>query len=209
MPQPHILKITEIFSSIAGEGLRSGEPTIFIRLTGCNLRCAFCDTKYSWQGGKSYSVDKVIETVGQIRKRFPADWACLTGGEPLLQDVEPLVKKLKKECYKIHIETNGTVYRPFRVDWLTLSPKPETYGFAPEFTAKANEVKLVVSKELTLEVIQNLREKFPTQTPILLQPQSNRKWSIDMGMKLLKQTLNLGLKNIKISVQIHKIYGLK
>jgi len=209
MPQPHILKITEIFSSIAGEGLRSGEPTIFIRLTGCNLRCAFCDTKYSWQGGKSYSVDKIIETVGQIRKRFPADWACLTGGEPLLQDVEPLVKKLKKECYKIHIETNGTVYRPFRVDWLTLSPKPETYGFAPEFTAKANEVKLVVSKELTLEVIQNLREKFPTQTPILLQPQSNRKWSIDMGMKLLKQTLNLGLKNIKISVQIHKIYGLK
>ena len=209
MPQPHILKITEIFPSIAGEGLRSGEPTIFIRLTGCNLRCAFCDTKYSWQGGKSYSVDKVIETVGQIRKRFPADWACLTGGEPLLQDVEPLVKKLKKECYKIHIETNGTVYRPFRVDWLTLSPKPETYGFAPEFTAKANEVKLVVSKELTLEVIQNLREKFPTQTPILLQPQSNRKWSIDMGMKLLKQTLNLGLKNIKISVQIHKIYGLK
>ena len=209
MPQPHILKITEIFSSIAGEGLRSGEPTIFIRLTGCNLRCAFCDTKYSWQGGKSYSVDKVIETVGQIRKRFPADWACLTGGEPLLQDVEPLVKKLKKECYKIHIETNGTVYRPFRVDWLTLSPKPETYGFAPEFSAKANEVKLVVSKELTLEVIQNLRGKIPVKTPILLQPQSNRKWSIDMGMKLLKQTLNLGLKNIKISVQIHKIYGLK
>ena len=209
MPQPHILKITEIFPSIAGEGLRSGEPTIFIRLTGCNLRCAFCDTKYSWQGGKSYSVDKIIETVGQIRKRFPADWACLTGGEPLLQDVEPLVKKLKKECYKIHIETNGTVYRPFRVDWLTLSPKPETYGFAPEFSAKANEVKLVVSKELTLEVIQNLREKFPTQTPVLLQPQSNRKWSMDLGMKLLKQTLNLGLKNIKISVQIHKIYGLK
>jgi len=134
---------------------------------------------------------------------------CLTGGEPLLQDVEPLVKKLKKECYKIHIETNGTVYHPFRVDWLTLSPKPETYGFAPEFSAKANEVKLVVSKELTLEVIQNLRGKIPVKTPILLQAQSNRKWSIDMGMKLLKQTLNLGLKNIKISVQIHKIYGLK
>ena len=209
MPPPHTLKITEIFPSIAGEGLRSGEPTIFIRLTGCNLRCAFCDTKYSWQGGKSYSVDKVIETVGQIRKRFPADWVCLTGGEPLLQDVEPLVKKLKKECYKIHIETNGTVYHPFRVDWLTLSPKPETYGFAPEFSAKANEVKLVVSKELTLEVIQNLRGKIPVKTPILLQPQSNRKWSIDMGMKLLKQTLNLGLKNIRVSVQLHKCIGVR
>jgi 7-carboxy-7-deazaguanine synthase len=209
MPQPHILKITEIFPSIAGEGLRSGEPTIFIRLTGCNLRCAFCDTKYSWQGGKGYSEEKIIEIVRRIQGRFPADWVCLTGGEPLLQDVEQLIKKLKKECYKIHIETNGTVYCPFRVDWLTLSPKPQAYGFAPEFTAKTNEVKLVVSKELTLEVIQNLREKFPVQTPILLQPQSNRKWSMDMGMKLLKQTLNLGLKNIKISIQIHKIYDLK
>ncbi|MCK4933004.1 MAG: 7-carboxy-7-deazaguanine synthase QueE [Candidatus Aminicenantes bacterium] len=209
MPQPHILKITEIFPSIAGEGLRSGEPTIFVRLAGCNLRCAFCDTKYSWQGGKSYSVDKIIETVGQIRKRFPADWVCLTGGEPLLQEVKPLVNKLKKECYKIHIETNGTIYRPIRVDWMTLSPKPGTYEFVSEFTTKANEVKLVVSKELTLEVIQNLRGKIPAKTPILLQPQSNRKWSMDLGMKLLKRAMNTGLKNIRISVQLHKCIGVR
>jgi organic radical activating enzyme len=209
MPQPHILKITEIFSSIAGEGLRSGEPTIFIRLAGCNLRCAFCDTKYSWQEGKGYSEEKIIEAVRQIHGRFPADWICLTGGEPLLQDVKQLVKKLRKEGFKIQIETNGTVYRPFRVDCLTLSPKPQAYGFAPKFAANTNEVKLVVSKELTLEVIQNLREKFPVQTPILLQPQSNRKWSMEMGLKLLKQTLNLGLKNIKISIQIHKIFRMK
>lgn len=189
--------------------MRSGEPTIFIRLAGCNLSCAFCDTKYSWQGGKEYSEEKIIKTVRRIQGRFPADWVCLTGGEPLLQDVKSLVKKLKEEGFKIHIETNGTVYRPFGVDWLTLSPKPKAYGYAEEFRTKANEVKLVVSKELTLDVIQNLREKFPAQTPILLQPQSDRKWSMEMGIKLLKQTLNLGLKNIKISVQIHKIYGLK
>jgi organic radical activating enzyme len=209
MPQPHILKISEIFPSIAGEGLRSGEPTIFIRLAGCNLRCGFCDTKYSWQGGQEYTEEKIIDAVKRIRKRFPAGWVCLTGGEPLLQDVQPLAKKLKKEGFKVHIETNGTVNRPFSADWLTLSPKPLEYGFAPELTAKTNEVKLVVSKELTLEVIQTLREKFPAQTPILLQPQSNRKWSMDMGMKLLKQALNLGLKNIRISVQTHKIFGLK
>jgi len=209
MPQPHILKITEIFPSIAGEGLRSGEPTIFIRLAGCNLRCAFCDTKYSWQEGKGYSEKKIVEAVSRIQRRFPADWVCLTGGEPLLQDVEPLVKKLKKEGFKIHIETNGTVHRPFRVDWLTLSPKPGTYGFAPEFTAKANEVKLVVSKELTLEVIQNLREKFPVQTPILLQPQSNTKWSTDLGLKLLKNAMKAGLKNIRFSVQLHKYIGVR
>jgi 7-cyano-7-deazaguanosine (preQ0) biosynthesis protein QueE len=209
MPQPHILKITEIFPSITGEGLRSGEPTIFIRLAGCNLKCTFCDTKYSWQGGEEHSEEKIIEAVKRIQGRFPADWVCLTGGEPLLQDVELLVNNLRKEGFKIHIETNGTVYRPFRVDWLTLSPKPPAYGFAREFSAKTDEVKLVVNRELSLEVIQDLREKFPAQTPILLQPQSNRKWSIEKGMKLLKQTLNMGLKNIKISVQIHKIYGLK
>jgi 7-carboxy-7-deazaguanine synthase len=209
MPQQHILRITEIFPSIAGEGLRSGEPTIFIRLAGCNLYCAFCDTKYSWQGGMEYSEEKIIKTVRRIKRRFPADWVCLTGGEPLLQDVESLVIKLRQEGFKIHIETNGTVYRPFGVDWLTLSPKPQAYSYAKEFRTKANEVKLVVSKELTLDVIKNLREKFPAQTPILLQPQSDRKWSMEKGIKLLRQTLNLGLKNIKISVQIHKIYGLK
>jgi len=209
MPQPHILKIIKIFPSIAGEGLRSGEPTIFVRLAGCNLKCAFCDTKYSWQGGHEYTEEKVIETLRRIQKRFSTDWVCLTGGEPLLQDVEPLVRKLRKEGFKIHIETNGTVYRSFGVDWLTLSPKPHGYEFAHEFTAKANEVKLVVSKELTLDVILSLREKFPVKTPILPPPQSNRKWSMEMGIKLLKQALNLGLKNIKISVQIHKIFGLK
>jgi organic radical activating enzyme len=209
MPQPHILKISEIFSSIAGEGLRSGEPTIFLRLAGCNLRCAFCDTKFSWQGGREYSEEKIMKIVERIHGRFPTDWICLTGGEPLLQDVGSIVKKLKRVGFRIHIETNGTIYRPLRVDWLTLSPKPRKYGFAQELAAKTNEVKLVVSKELNLEVIQNLRKKFPVQIPILLQPQSNRKWSMEMGIKLLKQTLNLGLKNIKISVQIHKIYGLK
>lgn len=209
MPQPHILKITEIFSSIAGEGLRIGEPTIFIRLAGCNLRCGFCDTKYSWQGGKECSEEKIIDAVKRIQRRFPADWVCLTGGEPLFQDIESLVKKLKKAGFNIHIETNGTFHCPFKVDWLTLSPKPGTYRFAPEFTEKANEVKLVVSKDLNLEVILRLREKFPSRTPILLQPQSNRKWSVNMGMKLLKQALNSGLKNIKMSIQIHKIYGIK
>jgi len=62
---------------------------------------------------------------------------------------------------------------------------------------------------LTLEVIQNLREKFPTQTPILLQPQSNRKWSLDMGIKLLKRAMNAGVKNIRVSVQLHKCIGLR
>lgn len=209
MLQPHILRITEIFPSIAGEGLRIGEPTIFIRLAGCNLRCSFCDTKYSWQGGEEYSEKKIIDAVRRIQKRFPSDWVCLTGGEPLLQDIRSLSHKLKQEGFKIHIETNGTIHRLFQADWLTLSPKPQAYRFAPEYAKKADEVKLVVSQDLTLEVIQKLREKFPARTPILLQPLSNQKRSMDRGIKLLKQSMNAGLKNIRISVQMHKIFGLK
>ncbi len=209
MPQPHTLKITEIFPSIQGEGLRSGEPTIFIRLTGCNLRCPFCDTRYAWSGGEAYALERILRTVQKIQKRYPADWVCLTGGEPLFQPIEPLVKKLKTMGFKVQIETNGTLYRPIYADWWTLSPKPEAYGFAQELSAKANEVKLVVSRDLTLEIIQNLRSQFPVQTPLLLQPQSNRKWSMDKGIKLLKQTLHLELKNVRISVQTHKIYGFK
>ena len=97
MPQPPILKVSEIFASIQGEGLRQGEPTIFVRLTGCNLRCDFCDTKYSWEGGDDISVQQVIEQVKHRHKEFPADWVCITGGEPLLQDIRELAQKIKRE----------------------------------------------------------------------------------------------------------------
>ena len=68
MPQPHILKITEIFPSIQGEGLRQGEPTIFIRFSGCNLKCDFCDTQYAWLDGKEYSTAHILEKVEKIFK---------------------------------------------------------------------------------------------------------------------------------------------
>jgi 7-carboxy-7-deazaguanine synthase len=209
MPQPHILKITEIFPSIQGEGLRSGEPTIFIRLTGCNLRCAFCDTKYAWDGGEDYPLDQILGAVKKIQRKYPADWVCLTGGEPQIQPIETLVKRLKISGFKVQVETNGTLFRPLGVDWWTLSPKPETYEFAQEFTAKANEVKLVVSKELTLDVIRNLRDKFPSRTPILLQPQSQTKWSTEKGLKLLEHAMKGGLKNIRFCVQLHKYIGVR
>jgi len=128
MPQPPILKVSEIFASVQGEGLRQGEPTIFVRLTGCNLRCDFCDTKYAWEGGDNISVQQVIEQVKQQHKEFPADWVCITGGEPLLQDIRELAQKIKREDLRIQIETNGTRFQKLLVDWYTVSPKPDKYG---------------------------------------------------------------------------------
>jgi len=208
MPRPHILKITEIFSSIQGEGLRQGQATIFVRLSGCNLRCSFCDTKHAWKEGEKYSTIQVLEKIKKLRQSFPAQWVCLTGGEPLLQDVTELTEGLKAENFKIQVETNATLFRPLPVDWYTISPKPDEYFYTPEYRKKAREVKIVVTKNLNFDVIQKIREEFPEKTPLLLQPQSIRKWSMDLGIKLFKKALKAKIKNIRLTIQMHKIYGL-
>jgi len=209
MPQPHTLKISEIFASVQGEGLRQGEATLFVRLAGCNLKCDFCDTKYAWKGGEGLDTEQICSRIEKESRQMPADWVCLTGGEPLIQDVRELTERLKEIGMKIQIETNATLYQDLPVDWYTVSPKPPDYFFQPEYREKAKEVKLVVSKELTLEVIQRMRNAFPEKIPILLQPESNRKWSREKGIMLLKECTTTGLKNIRISLQLHKIYNMK
>jgi len=156
-----------------------------------------------------YSVDQVLEEVRKIRQSFPAQWICITGGEPLLQDIDGLTKALKKKGLKIQVETNATLYRTLPVDWYSISPKPDRYTYRPEYREKAKELKIIVTKNLDLESIRRLRKWFPEKIPILLQPQSNRKWSIILGIKLLKQSLKAGLKNMRLSGQLHKIYGIR
>jgi len=202
MPQPPILKVSEIFASVQGEGLRQGEPTLFIRLTGCNLRCDFCDTKYAWEGGDDISVQQLIEQVKQQHKEFPADWICITGGEPLLQDIRELAQKLKEEDFRIQIETNGTRFQKLPVDWYTVSPKPDKYFVHPELIGIAREVKLVVTEQLDFDVVRKIRQEFPLNIPILLQPESNKKKSMQKGIKLLKTAAEDGLKNLRFDSHI-------
>ena len=104
------MEITEIFKSIQGEGTRAGLPCIFVRLTGCNLRCTWCDTAYAFHGGTKYSVDEVLAQVsalaGNGAGRVPL--VEITGGEPLLQPETPaLAEKLLAAGYTVMIETSG------------------------------------------------------------------------------------------------------
>jgi len=101
------LKVSEIFRSIQGEGLRQGRPCTFVRLAGCNLRCTWCDTKGSLTGGDLFSPDDLLKEVRQI----PGSYVCITGGEPLLQEagLKILLKALAELHYIIDIETNGTI----------------------------------------------------------------------------------------------------
>jgi 7-carboxy-7-deazaguanine synthase len=209
MRRPPTLKTTEIFASVQGEGLRQGEPTIFVRLSGCNRRCDFCDTKKAWRGGRETPVDKIVGEIGRLRLDSPAEWVCLTGGEPLVQDVRPLVRRLHEAGLKVQVETNGTFPPEPGADWITVSPKPPDYDFHPGFLKRAREVKLVVCRALTLDAVRTLRRAFPPAVPLILQPQSNAPWSRKKALKILEDATRTGLSNIRVSVQLHKVYGLR
>ncbi len=108
--------ITEIFKSIQGEGTRAGLPCIFVRLTGCNLRCTWCDTAYAFQGGVKMTLEEVLRRVNELSGRGAAagngesfiPLVELTGGEPLLQEeTYPLAEKLLEMGYSVMIETSG------------------------------------------------------------------------------------------------------
>lgn len=100
-----MIKINEIFHSIQGETSYVGEPTVFVRTTGCNLRCTYCDTKYSYHEGEFVSPEEILKKI----EGFGARYVCVTGGEPLLQkEVLPLMKELCDRGYKVSLETSGS-----------------------------------------------------------------------------------------------------
>jgi 7-carboxy-7-deazaguanine synthase len=101
-----VLKVNEIFFSIQGEGTRAGVPCVFVRLTGCPLRCRWCDTAYAFHEGEPRSEDDVLAAIG----RFPSRLLCLTGGEPLAQPAAfPFVSRLLDEGWQVVVETSGHV----------------------------------------------------------------------------------------------------
>lgn len=100
-----MIKINEIFYSIQGESTFVGSPTVFVRTTGCNLRCGYCDTKYSYYEGEFRSIEDILTDV----EKFGAHHVCITGGEPLLQkEILPLMRTLCEKGYAVSLETSGS-----------------------------------------------------------------------------------------------------
>ena len=116
------MKISEIFYSIQGEGMLAGTPSVFLRTSGCNLRCTWCDTPYtSW---KPEGEDRPMGGILADVRRHWATHVVVTGGEPMIQeDVVPLTARLKDFGLHITIETAGTVYQPVACDLMSISPK--------------------------------------------------------------------------------------
>ena len=141
-------KVNEIFHSLQGEGYNTGTASVFIRLSGCNLHCSFCDTRH--EEGTLMSLPEIVEQV----MRYPtAPLIVLTGGEPSLWIDEDFVAGLKKMTGKrIAIETNGTRPLPHGIDWVTLSPKTGlgNSGDLPVVLTRCDELKVVyLGQDLT------------------------------------------------------------
>ena len=116
------MKIAELFYSLQGEGALIGVPSVFIRTSGCNLRCAWCDTPYtSWHPeGADLSLDQIVDQV----KAHPARHVVVTGGEPMIApEIIPLTERLRRLGLHISIETAGTVFHPVACDLMSISPK--------------------------------------------------------------------------------------
>lgn len=158
-------KINEIFHSIQGEGCRAGVPSVFVRFSGCNLKCGFCDTQH--ENGSVLSDDEIISQI----KMKPSSQIVLTGGEPSLFIDEKFIKRLKDETgLPIAIETNGTNPLPEGIDWITVSPKDgmSEKGDPILKVIKADELKVVdIGQDLEIYFKLNCVD---SKTVFLLQP---------------------------------------
>lgn len=133
-------KINEIFYSLQGEGFHTGTPALFIRFSGCNLKCSFCDTKH--EEGEWMSDEDIVAKA----KECPAKMVVLTGGEPSLWIDEAFVEKLHQAGKYVCIETNGTHPIPDSLDWITCSPKG-----TPVVLTRIDEVKVVYTGDEDVE----------------------------------------------------------
>ncbi len=194
-----MMKVNEIFYSLQGEGYHSGTSAVFVRFSGCNLRCPFCDTQH--EEGIEMSEAEIVEAV----KTYPASLVVVTGGEPAMQLMEGLVDALHAAGKYVSVETNGTLPLPKNVDWITLSPKDSWVGSqAAPVLSRADELKLLFDgrHEPSLYSHIAVAHRF-------LQP-------CDMGndarnAEIMQATVDYIKKNPawRLSLQIHKILKIR
>ncbi|MFQ6040192.1 MAG: 7-carboxy-7-deazaguanine synthase QueE [Candidatus Poribacteria bacterium] len=201
-----IMKVNEIFYSLAGEGVRTGQATIFIRLAGCNLHCWFCDTSYD-----NYD-EMTEEEIASEVNRHPAEWVTLTGGEPTLQDCDKLIQLLKPG-HKISIETNGTRYVPWleKLDLVTVSPKdlfhPKAHVDERIFSLPVVEAKFVITRPEdlgpTLKFDKNCPDKSGFGNMLFLQPMNNDPHITKLCVEAIKTN-----PQWRLSLQMHKLIDI-
>lgn len=184
--------VVEVFSSIQGEGLYTGAPANFIRLAGCNLSCAFCDTDK--EAKEELSTKEILERLNPDIKIV-----VLTGGEPTIHDLCELISTLR-HGYKIHLETNGTNVIPSGIDWVSVSPKRNTKVFPSIY----DEAKWLIPEWDYESINWDISERH------YLQPVNFEK---TLNMHNVKRCIwllqNKPRSDLQLSIQLHKVINVK
>ncbi len=202
------LRVNEIFVSIQGESTYAGIPCIFIRLTGCNLRCSYCDTVYAHSEGSAMSLEEILNSV---RVYEPGN-VCITGGEPLLQEnISKLINLLKKDHFNVYIETNGSLdidILPKGIVRIVDIKCPDS-GMEQEMDwqnikrlKNRDEVKFIISSKRDYEWAKRVTEKYKIRdrATVLfglvhgkLKPKTIAGWILKDGL------------DVRLQLQLHKI----
>lgn len=212
------LLVSEIFVSFNGEGLEIGKPTIFLRLSGCNLDCSWCDTKYANYNAVEKSTEEIIEEIDKLNKGINS--VLITGGEPLLQDIGEIVDKLHKENYYISIETNGSVYDDvlLKTDFISVDIKAPSSNnetndldifkkIVNAIKKRNGQMKAVIADRIDYDFLKKFIEENSFNVPLIIQPcwgKLNYKELCEMYL-----TNPINHNNIRVLLQIHKLGDIK
>lgn len=191
------LPVMESFYTLQGEGFHQGRAAYFIRLGGCDVGCFWCDVKESWDASKHPQID--IETIVGSAKVYPGRLAVITGGEPLMHDLDELTAQLHEAGFETNIETSGSSPLSGHWDWICLSPK-KFKAPLPEIVPVANELKVVVFNKHDFEWAENYAAQVNASCKLYLQPE----W--DKAAEVTPMIIDYIKANPQweLSLQVHK-----
>ncbi|MCX8481013.1 MAG: 7-carboxy-7-deazaguanine synthase QueE [Sediminibacterium sp.] len=191
------LPIMEMFYSIQGEGYQQGKSAFFVRLAGCDVGCSWCDVKDSWDKNKYplYSIQSILQEI----KKTNTQNIVITGGEPLMHNLNDLCGQLKQQKLNLFLETSGAYPMSGNWDWICISPKK----FKPPLEENlifANELKVIVYNKDDLKWATNYAQKVNTNCKLFLQPEWSKKEAVSpFIIDFIKDN-----PTWMLSVQIHK-----
>jgi len=202
------LRIFEIFHSLQGESSRVGLPTVFVRLTGCPLRCGYCDTEYAFHGGTTQSFEEILATVAS----YQAQYVCVTGGEPLAQKgCHELLMRLCEAGYKVSIETSGAMDISQVDQRISVIMDIKTPGSGEEsknlwrniaHLSQKDEVKFVLVDKADYDWAKQILEQYNLTSicPVLFSPVYKTLAPAELAAWVLADRLQ-----VRMQVQLHKI----
>jgi organic radical activating enzyme len=193
------LRVNEIFYSLQGEGRRQGEASIFIRLSGCNLKCSFCDTQHS--SGREMSLKQILATI----RPFPCRWIVWTGGEPTLQLTERILLFFNQQGYRQAIESNGLLRLPPGLDYTVVSPKGPETDYARKINPRVDELRLPIEVNQPIPSIASL----PTAAIYFLSPLfSPNAAATAANIRYCVDCIKANPR-WRLSLQVHKLIGIE